>query len=67
MAFSEGTHVTFTNSTGGEEVGVVQSYAGGQYTVQRKNGTTVTVSESTVKELKVTPGQKDNCPVVGTA
>ncbi|KAF3081837.1 hypothetical protein TWF569_000844 [Orbilia oligospora] len=67
MAFSEGTHVTFTNSTGGEEVGVVQSHSGGQYTIQRKNGSTVTVSESSVKELKVTSGQKDNCPVVGTA
>ncbi|KAK6361835.1 hypothetical protein TWF730_005548 [Orbilia blumenaviensis] len=67
MSFGEGTHVTFTNSTGGEEVGVVQSYSGGQYTIQRKNGTAVTVSESSVKELKVTSSQKDNCPVVGTA
>ncbi|KAK6350927.1 hypothetical protein TWF718_004108 [Orbilia javanica] len=67
MTFSAGTHVTFTNSTGGEEVGVVESYTGGNYTIKRKNGSTVTVTESSVKELKVTSGQKDNCPVVGTA
>ncbi|KAK6534494.1 hypothetical protein TWF281_005814 [Arthrobotrys megalospora] len=67
MTFSEGTHVTFTNSSGGEEVGVVQSYSGGQYTIQRKNSTTVTVAESSVQQLKVTAAQKDNCPVVGKA
>ncbi|KAK6528945.1 hypothetical protein TWF694_004173 [Orbilia ellipsospora] len=66
MAFS-GTHVTFTNSSGGEEVGIVQSFSGGTYTIQTKSGSNVSVSESSVKELKVTPAQKDNCPVVGSA
>ncbi|KAK6502826.1 hypothetical protein TWF481_007869 [Arthrobotrys musiformis] len=67
MAFSAGTHVTFTNSTGGEEVGVVKSYSSGTYTITRKDQSTVSVAEGSVKELKVTSGQKDNCPIVGTA
>ncbi|EPS43841.1 hypothetical protein H072_2126 [Dactylellina haptotyla CBS 200.50] len=62
-----GTHVTFTNSSGGEEVGIVQSYNDGTYSIQVKSKSIVSVSEGSVKELKVSATQKDNCPVVGTA
>ncbi|KAK6340879.1 hypothetical protein TWF696_009194 [Orbilia brochopaga] len=57
------THVTFTNSAGSVEVGVVKSYGGGQYEIELKNGSHVRVPESNVSKLAVS--DPSACPVVG--
>jgi len=67
MPFSENTHVTFTNSSNEDVVGIVKGYEGGKYHVQVRSelGTndTHTVSEDKVKELKVS--DPEACPVAG--
>ncbi|WP_220124498.1 hypothetical protein, partial [Xanthomonas oryzae] len=63
MAFPENTHVTFTNSSGSAEVGVVKSFRGGQYSIQLKNNSIVTISEDKVAKLAVS--DPTGCPVVG--
>ncbi|KAF2429424.1 hypothetical protein EJ08DRAFT_698346 [Tothia fuscella] len=67
MALAENTHVTFTNSSGDDVVGVVKSHNGGKYHIQVRSelGTEDTheIDDSKVKELKVNdPGA---CPVAG--
>jgi len=67
MPFSENTHVTFTNSSGEDVVGVVKSFEDGKYNVQVRgelnSADTHTVDAGNVKELKVSdPGP---CPVAG--
>ncbi|KAF3914853.1 hypothetical protein ABW20_dc0104872 [Dactylellina cionopaga] len=60
-------HVTFTNSEGGEEVGVVKGFSNGSYSIERKNKEIISVEESKVKPFHVSSVNQDNCPVVGTA
>jgi len=67
MTFSENTHVTFTNETGDDVVGVIKSHEGGKYHIQVRSelgtGETHTVDDSKVKKLDVSdPGA---CPVAG--
>ncbi|KAE9974082.1 hypothetical protein BLS_002086 [Venturia inaequalis] len=68
MAFSENTHVTFTNKSGDDVVGVVKSHTAGKYHIQTRSeiGTNETheVEESKVKELKVT--EPAACPVASS-
>jgi len=68
MTFSENQHVTFTNSSGEDVVGVVKSYEDGKYNIQVRSeintGETHTVEEGKVKELKVT--DPTPCPVAGS-
>jgi len=61
------THVTFTNTSGEDVIGVVKGYANGKYDVQVRSelgsGDTHSVDEGKVSELKVQePGA---CPVAG--
>jgi len=67
MPFSENTHVTFTNDSGEDVVGVVKGHSGGKYSIQVRNelktGDTHSVAEDKVKELKVSDPAP--CPVAG--
>jgi len=64
MTYAENTHVTFTNATGGAEVGVVKGYSNGKYKLELKSGSEIEVAESEVKEF-ITES-KEACPVVGS-
>jgi len=68
MTLSENTHVTFTNSTGDDVIGVIKTFEDGKYHIQVRSeldsDETLEVDEHKVRELKVS--DPTPCPVAGS-